>query len=144
MRDGLAEIIFYACIPLAFAAIFVVIVWIVQYNRRDKLSGNTQRIGLYRTPLLVSLAVMALGLSLTVQYADVARQTAVNDAQGRFLHQVDQVEADLQGQIADLGHLLDGVRGFILARPKFTRAEFQTFVGAMDLRRNFPGVRGLS
>ena len=144
MRDGLAEILFYACIPLAFAAIFVVIVWIVQHIRRDNLSGEAQPIVLYRMPLLVSLAVMTLGLALTVNYADVARQTAVNDARNRFLHQVDQVEADLQGQIADLGHLLDGVRGFILSRPGLTSAEFQKFVGTMNLRRDFPGVRGLS
>ena len=144
LRDGLAEILFYACIPLAFAAIFVVIAWIVQYIRRDKMAVQTQRIVLYRMPLLVALAVIALGLALTVHYADVARQAAVNDAQTRFLHHVEQVEADLQGQIADLGHLLDGVRGFFLARPTLSGAEFKKFVGAMDLRRDFPGVRGLS
>ena len=144
MRDGLAEIIFYACIPLAFAAIFVVVAWIVQYNRRDKISGQTQRIVLYRTPLLVALVVMALGVSITVHYADVARQSAVTDAQIRFLRHVEQVETDLQGQIADLAHLLEGVRGFVISRPMFTGSEFQKFIGTIDLRRDFPGVRGLS
>ena len=143
MRDGLAEIIFYACIPLAFAAIFVVVAWIVQYNRRDKISGQTQRIVLYRTPLLVALVVMALGVSITVHYADVARQSAVTDAQIRFLRHVEQVETDLQGQIADLAHLLEGVRGFVISRPMFTGSEFQKFIGTIDLRREFPGVRGL-
>jgi CHASE1-domain containing sensor protein len=143
LRDGLAEILFYACVPLAFAAMFVVIVWIVQYIRRDTMSGHTQRLVLHRIPLLVALVVMAIGLTLSVHYADVARQSAENDARIRFSRQAEQVESDLQGQIAELVHLLDGVRGFTRARPSFSGAEFQEFASAMDLRRDFPGVRAL-
>jgi PAS domain S-box-containing protein len=143
LHDGLAEILFYACIPLAFAAIFVVIVWVVQYIRRDKLSGHVQPLALHRIPLFVALLVMAIGLALTVHYSEVARRVVVEDARTRFLHQVEQVEADLQGQIADLEHLLDAVRGFLLAGPRQAGAEFPKFVGNMDLRRNFPGLRGL-
>ncbi len=144
MQDGLAEILFYAGIPLAFATLFVVVAWILQYIRRDKIPGQTQRLVIYRMPLLVALVVMAVGLILTVHYADLARQATMNDARTRFLRHVEQVEADFQGQIADLGHLLFGVRGFVLAHPELSGAEFQKFVSSMDLRRNFPGVRGLT
>ena len=143
MRAGLAEILFYACIPLAFAAIFGAIVWSVQSVRRDKLYEPAPGAALHRIPLLVALLVLVLGLALAVLYAESARQAALHDARTRFLHQAEKVEADLQSQITDIAHLLDGVRGFMLARQSHSGAAFQKYVSARDLRRDFPGVRGL-
>ncbi len=143
MRAGLAEILLYVCIPLAFAAIFGAIVWSVQFLRREKIHEPTTGAVLHRTPLLVALLVLVLGLALSVLYAESARQAAVQDARSRFLNQAEKVEADVQRQVTDVAHLLDGVRGFMLAREGLQGGAFQKYVRVRDLRRDFPGVRSL-
>ncbi len=143
LRAGLAEIFLYACIPLALAALIVAIVWSVQYRRRDKLYPQAQSLVLHRPPLWVAGLVLALGLTLSVVYAARSSQAAFDDAQTRFRYQAQQVEDELQEQIDDVGHLLEGVHGFLLARQTLSASEFQRYVSAIDLRRDYPGVRGL-
>jgi len=139
----LAEILFSASVPIAIAALFVVLIWIAQYFLSGKQVHWQQNIVLYPWPLAAALLLMAVGILTTVIYAYGARQAAYSEAQSRFLHQAELVDSDLQGQMADLSQLLHSVRGLFLTQRQIQRTEFHNFVTANDLHRGFMGARGL-
>jgi PAS domain S-box-containing protein len=139
----MAEILFYACIPLAIAAAVVAAVWARQRLHGQPLAGSARRLVLYRVPLLLAGLCMLLGLAAAVAYANAARQAAYADAQTHFLHEAEQLEADVQSQIRELDHLLNGVRGLFLARANVSHLELKRFVDARDLHQEYPGFRGL-
>ena len=139
----MAEILFYAGIPLAFALFFVVVVWLAQHAQRRGWSGGSRRIVFYRGPLAIALVLLLAGLALSVHYANRVRQAALDEAQTRFLHEVEVAETDLQSQLSDVGHALYGLRGLFLSSVDVSRAEFQSFIRSKDGGLQFPGVRGL-
>ncbi len=147
MPSGMVEILLYAGMPLATALRLGVLVGLRQRGRPGGRAGQWEpralRILHYRAPLLVALLCMGLGLVATVWYANAARQSAYADAQTHFMHETEQLEANLQGQISDLDHLLNGLRGLFLASDDVSRAEFQHFVDSRDQRLRYPGFHGL-
>ena len=139
----MAEILLSASVPLAIAALFVVLIWIAQYFLSGRVVHWHQNIVLYPWPLVASLLLMAAGILATVIHANGARQAAYDEAQNRFMHQAELVDSDLQEQMADLIQLLHGVRGLFLTQRHIQRSEFQNFVTTNDLHRGFMGARGL-
>jgi CHASE1-domain containing sensor protein len=143
MPSGMAEILFYACIPLAIAAVLVLAAWAPQYARRRATATGSPRMVLYPGPLLLAWLCLLLGLVATVHFADGQHQTAYAEANKHFLHETEQLEAHVQSQISELDVVLNGVRGLFLSSEDVSRSEFRHFVEARDLHLQYPGFRGL-
>ena len=143
MPSGLPDILLYASIPLGLAAAFVALVWLNQYLQRRTLAGHPQYMVWYRLPLLLSLALLLLGLVGTVVYAERVRQNAYAEANGRFVRQAEQLEQHMQSQFTELEHLLNGLRGLFIASEDVSQREFVQYFDARDPLLAYPGFRGL-
>ena len=143
MPVGMAEILFYACLPIGAAFIFVASIRVPQFIQRRAAFDGRKSMVFYKGPLLVALACMLLGMAVAVYYADVVRQADYTEARTRFLHEADQLEADVQGQVHDLDNVLNGVRGLFVSRQDVSRDGFREFVESRDMHLQFPGYRGL-
>ncbi len=143
LREGLAEILLYASIPLVFATVFVLVVLGLQWVQRRQWSDQSRRIFLYRGPLSIALLVMGTGLAFTVYHADAGRLALHEEGQTHFLERADHVDATLTARFTDLDRLLHGVSAMVLSRPDITAADFRSYARAAELGSAFDGVRGV-
>ena len=144
MHAGLAEILFYAGIPVALAFGLLAVAWLGQrmWRKGDGVQ-HTLRV-VYRGPFLLALCVMVAGLALAVQLAESARKQSFEDAKLRFLNEAELVEASFEGLIGNLVYPLDMVRGVFVANPDMTGAQFSRVVRQSLRDGEYPGTHGVS
>jgi PAS domain S-box-containing protein len=88
--------------------------------------------------------VLACTLLLTFGAWHYARETVRADEQERFDRIVAMSREAIDRQLEAYAQILLGVRALFAGSPAVDRAEFGAYVGALDLPRRFPGIRGLA
>lgn len=103
--------------------------------KRDALMRHTTHL-----PTLIGL----LGLCLSVAVGLWQKSDYEQRAEAEFLHRSARIAAEVERRLQLPIYGLNGLRGAIAAQQKIlSRAEFRAYVGALDLPKEFPGVRGL-
>ena len=138
-----AQMLAYALVPLAFAALILGGVWTYQYLHRKKLQSGKPVLLVHKAPMVWAVATLALGLGLALVVGNTARNNTYREAHLRFMQQMDRSESSIQQEVSGLIKPLNGVRGAFVASESVSRKEFEAMIEALDLRRNYPGVRGI-
>jgi hypothetical protein len=90
-----------------------------------------------------ALGVLACALLLTVAAWRYARETVRADEQERFDRIVAVGREAIDRRLDSYVQILLGVRALFAGSAGVDRAEFSAYVGALDLPRRYPGIRGL-
>ncbi|MFN2546020.1 MAG: CHASE domain-containing protein [Myxococcales bacterium] len=88
-------------------------------------------------------AALAGSLALTLAAAAFLFSTAQARDGSRFARAVRSAEDRIASRLDDQAALLRGVAGLIAARPDTTAAEFQAFVGRLQVAAHHPGIQGI-
>jgi diguanylate cyclase (GGDEF)-like protein/PAS domain S-box-containing protein len=91
-------------------------------------------------PPLVGL----LTLGLTFLYWQSAESGARAKREQNFQVAADQIAYNLKDRMATYEVVLRGVKGYFEGSERIDRAEFQAYVGALQLRETRPGLQGVS
>ena len=91
-------------------------------------------------PGLWALLVLLAGLTLTGVAVRLANKAVDQKAQLVFDREVDALKSALQGQLNQQALLLTAVRGAFAASGDLNAAEFEQFVGSLDMKARFPAV----
>jgi signal transduction histidine kinase/ActR/RegA family two-component response regulator len=105
--------------------------------RGDALAGARRR-GEYVLPM----AVLAVGLVLSLALASWSRKAVWQEGRLQFERQVDRLESEIQRRLSLPGFGLKGARGMYMASERVTRGEFTAYVDSRDLPAEFPGAIG--
>jgi diguanylate cyclase (GGDEF)-like protein/PAS domain S-box-containing protein len=100
----------------------------------------SQRWATVVVPPLVGL----LTLGLTFLYWQSAESGAHAKREQNFQAAADQIAYNLQDRMATYEVVLRGVKGYFEGSERIDRAEFQAYVGALQLRETRPGLQGVS
>ena len=103
--------------------------------------GRLQGMGM-RAALLVTAAVMTVGLALTLATTHWQQRDIQSDAREKFERQVKLVEAEIQRRFLQPVYGLKGARGVYAASQSVGRSAFRGYVESRNLAVEFPGVRG--
>ncbi|MDE2417268.1 MAG: CHASE domain-containing protein [Burkholderiales bacterium] len=95
-----------------------------------------------RAAVAMTGAAQALGLALTVLGVWWWQHSIAAEAQIRFDHALDRVDAEVLRRLEYPVLGLIGVRGAYMASDKVTHAEFRDLVQNIEIDRQFHGVRG--
>ena len=88
------------------------------------------------------LGVLGLGLAVTAAAALWLSDQTQKAAQQDFERHADRVAADIASRLGQPLGGLRGAAGVYAANRRLDRPAFEDFVGSLDLKRDFPGVRG--
>ncbi|HZY20249.1 MAG TPA: CHASE domain-containing protein [Ramlibacter sp.] len=99
------------------------------------------RRGLVRT-FLFPLAVLAGGLALTWVAAHGNAKVLESEARARFNRQADGLEAEFLRRMGRAEYGMRSLRAAWLMAGRLDDKDLHTYVGARDMGREFPGVRG--
>ncbi|MDD2809409.1 CHASE domain-containing protein [Rhodoferax sp.] len=102
-------------------------------------TGFLRRLG---AGLLVSLAVLATGVSLSVAGGFWLNQRLATQAQTDYQQIVDRTNAEVTRRLHQPVFGLNGLRAMYAGSDRVTRGEFTDHVFSRDLPVEFPGVRG--
>ncbi len=144
MHAGFAELLFYACIPLAIALAVVLLAWSVQRLVRAPDLGQHYAIKLHRGPVLLALLVLLAGLALTLQMSLAAREQSSASARLSFLNEVERLDAEMQSLVRNLQYPLGAVRSVWAGTAPATPEAFRRAVGQGLREGQYPGVHGVS
>ena len=136
-----SEILFFSTIPVLLGLLFVALVWIQQYLRVTRGTGQRQRM-FYAGPFIWSVLAMLCGLAVTVQLAQRLREREQDDLHQHFMAQAQGVASDVEARFKALLHPLNGLRGALVASDPFGRKEFRDYSMSRDSVSEFAGVRG--
>jgi len=89
---------------------------------------------------LWALLVLAVGLVITGLAVQVANRAVDQKAQLVFDREVERLKNALQGQLNQQALLLTAIRGAFAASGEINSAEFEQFVGSLDLKGRFPAL----
>lgn len=92
--------------------------------------------------LRLPLAVLILGLCISVFCARWLAQRNGALFKAEFESIADRIQLDLRERLRHPVYGLRGIAGLYAASPQVDNTMFRAFVGARDLPREFPGVRG--
>ena len=120
----------------------IAVIWVQQYLRVTRGSGQRQRI-FYPLPFLWSALAIGAGLVLTVETSERLRLREEAESQQRFDTLTQNVVADVQSRLKTLIHPLNGLRGTLAASDYLSRSEFSRYFQSRDLADEFPGLRGI-
>ena len=137
------EVALIALVPVLIACTVVAGLWYARYLRRRQTHPGSAQWLVHKSAMVWAVVTLSLGLVLAMLLAYKASQTAQREAQLRFMQQVDRSENSLLQEVNGLVKLLSGVRGTFVASESVSREEFGEMVDALDLPRNYPGVRGI-
>ncbi|MDP2212219.1 CHASE domain-containing protein [Phenylobacterium sp.] len=87
--------------------------------------------------------IAVLGIVLTLLLAAWAQHSGATRQKERFERQVDGVGAAVEARLDTHVALLRATVGLFAASDEVTPAEFQKFVGSLDLNGRYPGVQGI-
>ncbi|CAN7338688.1 CHASE domain-containing protein [Variovorax sp. LjRoot290] len=96
----------------------------------------------FRVRVLLTGAVLALGLFLTFAAARLQQQNIDAATRAKFERQVELVEAEIERRFRQPVHGLNGARGIFAVNPAVSRNAFRAYVNSRNLQEEFPGVRG--
>jgi PAS domain S-box-containing protein len=129
--------------PLWIGGVFLLAAWMVQYRRRKRRGAGWVSLLVHQRATGWALATAVLGAALTLVLADDARLEAYRDAQRSFQQQVERAQNAISQEVVALAKPLGGMRGAFAIDGAVSRREFAAMVDALDLPRNYPGIRGI-
>lgn len=91
----------------------------------------------------VPLFMFALGSALTLLAWFFLHQDATLDNEARFQARADELQAALIARFKAYEQVLNGVAGLFASSDQVTREEFRSYVRALNLGENFPGIQGV-
>ena len=95
-------------------------------------------------PVVLPPLVGLLTLGLTFLYWQSAESGARAKQEQNFQVAADQIAYNLKDRMATYEVVLRGVKGYFEGSERIDRAEFQAYVGALQLRETRPGLQGVS
>jgi signal transduction histidine kinase len=105
-------------------------------KRENKAAGNPK---MPKLPYLV-LAISLL-LSLGVTY--LFHASAVNKDVARFQNDVTRIDTTINNKLRTYIAMLKSGRGFVETVTEVNRDSFRTYVGSLDIKRNYQGLQGI-
>ena len=99
--------------------------------------------GVQKIRFAPALWVALLGIALTVVVAVWAERASFGRQNERFERQADGVQSAVEGRLDTYVALLRATVGLFGASDEVTPAEFEKFVGSLDLIKRYPGVQGI-
>lgn len=109
---------------------------------REKKSNGKRRQQQPRMPKLPFL-VLAVSLLLTFAVSYVFYNNSASKDIAGFENDVTRFDATINSKIRTYIAMLKSGRGFIETVEEINRDSFRSYVGSLDLRRNYPGVLGI-
>jgi len=95
-----------------------------------------------RTPLVVAVLVLALGILLTALAVGAMQRRIEDSARRQFNLQFDRLEASVRDQLDRPRTGLQALVGLFHANGRLTQASFQAWVASQDLNQQYLGVKG--
>jgi PAS domain S-box-containing protein len=105
----------------------------------DSAADPPSRLSRRLTPILV----LVLGVSLTLAIVSMVERLRTDEERVAFLRLVGEARDLIDRRMAVHTALLEGAAGLFAADESVTRREFAAFVERLDLRTQYPGVRGI-
>ncbi len=107
-------------------------------------TGSDGAEGPSRLPRAIApILVLALGVGLTLAIVSMVERLRSDEERVAFLRLVGEARDLIDRRMAVHTALLEGAAGLFAADESVTRREFAAFVGRLDLRTQYPGVRGI-
>jgi hemerythrin-like metal-binding protein/PAS domain S-box-containing protein len=97
---------------------------------------------LFRSSTFQAIAVLLIGLSVTLSGSLWLERSINHDAATRFQHSVERVSAEILRRFRLPVYGLNGIKGMYAANDNIKRAGFLAYVESRDLPKEFPAVRG--
>ncbi len=107
---------------------------------RDQLRWRDASVG--RLPL-AALLLLLLPLGLTFYLWKASNESTYRHGTAKFETLTIESEKALQNRLSSYGSALLGASGFIQGSDEVSHAEWRTYVEAIGVRENFPGINGL-
>jgi PAS domain S-box-containing protein len=95
-------------------------------------------------PVVLPPLVGLLTLGLTFLYWQSEEKSSRAKQEQNFQAAADQIAYNLKDRMATYEVVLRGVKGYFEGSERIDRAEFQAYVGALQLRETRPGLQGVS
>jgi PAS domain S-box-containing protein len=92
---------------------------------------------------LIPIAVFLLGLTATGIAWELVRRDARADAELRFQARADEIESAIVARLRAYEQVLVGAAALFAASEDVSRGEFRTYVEALRLAEDFPGIQGV-
>ncbi|HJU84051.1 MAG TPA: CHASE domain-containing protein [Holophagaceae bacterium] len=105
---------------------------------------NPAKLPLRERPLLAALAILAVGLGLTLSIASAGQRNARERIQQRMDRQVERTDLSMQAHLVTYEGLLRGAKGLFQVQPQVTAEDWRRFVAELDLPGRYPSVKGLA
>ncbi|MDD3529772.1 MAG: diguanylate cyclase [Gallionellaceae bacterium] len=106
-------------------------------------SGQTTPPRTSRLVQLLPWLVLLTGMALSLWTWDALRQGAIKEAQIRFQFRAQQVETSLRERLHSNRLALQGGAALFAASDQVSRAEWRTYVSALGLADNYPGLQSM-
>ncbi|HEX8736840.1 MAG TPA: CHASE domain-containing protein [Pyrinomonadaceae bacterium] len=87
--------------------------------------------------------VLAVSLLISCAATYVFYNGAAKEDSARFRNDVTRLDTNINSKIRTYIAMLKSGRGFVETVPEVNRDLFRTYVGSLDLRRNYQGVQGI-
>lgn len=107
-------------------------------------SGQTTPPRTSRLVQLLPWLVLLTGMALSLWTWDALRQGAIKEAQIRFQFRAQQVETSLRERLHSNRLALQGGAALFAASDQVSRAEWRTYVSALGLADNYPGLQSMA
>ncbi len=88
-------------------------------------------------------AILLLGLVLTYDLQEAARESERRALQGEFDFRVDEIVGNIDTRLHDYEQVLAGAAGLFAASPAVSRGQFAAYVRALRLEGKYPGIQGV-
>ncbi|HET8729064.1 MAG TPA: CHASE domain-containing protein [Alphaproteobacteria bacterium] len=88
-------------------------------------------------------AVLAVSLAFTIVAAFVTDRLFEQSAEARLASRQQEIEAAIVGRLAAYEQILLGGRGYLMSSDRVSREDWRTYVSALALDRQYPGIDGV-
>ncbi|WP_159820535.1 sensor domain-containing diguanylate cyclase [Colwellia sp. 20A7] len=109
----------------------------------NKIKTFSERVLRITRTTALSIAVLTVGLSLTILEWQNAVETILLEDQLRFEQETDKSLLNIQKQMETYQQVLRGIKGLFLASDKVNRNEFKVYTEELALEQNYPGILGV-
>ena len=106
-------------------------------------SGARMGVGFVGQPLVQALAILVVGLTLSVAAWWQLQQIESRTQAERFELRLDDIAEAIDNRIANYRQVLRGMRGFFAGSAEVSRAEWDAYVAQVNITEHFPGISGL-
>jgi diguanylate cyclase (GGDEF)-like protein/PAS domain S-box-containing protein len=109
----------------------------------NKIKTFSERVLRITRTTALSIAVLTVGLSLTILEWQNVVETVLLEDQLRFEQETDKSLLNIQKQMETYQQVLRGIKGLFLASDKVNRNEFKVYTEELALEQNYPGILGV-